>query len=60
LLAAGMRSGPEMGAVLARITAAQDAGEVTTKEEALRLARTPVTGSGLVASLYLDSIIPIL
>jgi hypothetical protein len=54
LLAAGMKSGPEMGAVLARITAAQDAGEVTTKEEALRLARTPVTGSGLVASCYLD------
>ena len=40
LLAAGMPSGPEMGALLARIRQLQLDGEISTREEALRRLRT--------------------
>lgn len=45
LMAMGMRPGPEMGRVLKMVREAQDAGEIRTRDEALRLAdailRTP-------------------
>ncbi len=40
LLALGMAPGPEMGRILSLVREAQDAGEVKTKEEALKLAMT--------------------
>lgn len=38
LVAAGVKPGPEMGRILSATTAAQDRGDLTTKEEALRFA----------------------
>jgi poly(A) polymerase len=39
LLAMGLVSGPPIGAILARVTAARDAGEIATREAALEMAR---------------------
>lgn len=40
LTQAGFKPGPEMGRIIREVTAAQDRGEVTTTEQALRLARS--------------------
>lgn len=39
LIAFGMKSGPEIGRILAEVRSAQDSGEITSREEALELAR---------------------
>jgi tRNA nucleotidyltransferase/poly(A) polymerase len=39
LLALGLAPGPRIGEILARVTAARDAGQVTTRREALEMAR---------------------
>ena len=39
LIAFGMKSGPEIGRILAEVRSAQDSGEITSREEALELAK---------------------
>ncbi len=39
LIALGMKSGPEIGRILAEVRSAQDEGEITSREEALGLAK---------------------
>lgn len=39
LLALGLAPGPRIGEILARVTAARDAGQITTRREALEMAR---------------------
>jgi tRNA nucleotidyltransferase/poly(A) polymerase len=39
LIAFGMKSGPEIGRILADVRSAQDSGEITSREEALKFAK---------------------
>jgi hypothetical protein len=42
LLALGLAPGPVVGEILARVTAARDAGRIATRQEALEMARRSI------------------
>lgn len=60
LTALGMKPSPRIGEILREVTAAQDRGEITTKEEAIRRAREQgaLTASSIVFACYSKSCAP--